>query len=168
MGLQGVYVGRKRVREFLNLLGPHGLKEGWLNDHIQLQTIVDVSADGNTAWVRSRELGMTGEYQKQGAWSEGIYENTFVKQDGVWKIKALRYYPFWHGSFEDGWAKTPMDFIPMANTTWPQDPLDPDALIDPAPRLWPATDIVPFHYPHPVTGQPIEIDNSRAREGYAD
>ncbi len=31
--------------------------------------------------------------------------------------------------------------------------------------LWPATDIVPFHYTHPVTGKPIEVDNSRAREG---
>ena len=29
-------------------------------------------------------------------------------------------------------------------------------------------DIVPFHYPHPVTGRPILIDNSRAREGFAD
>ena len=43
-----------------------------------------------------------------------------------------------------------------------------DALINPAPRLWPATDTIPFHYPHPVTGQPIKIDNSRAREGFKD
>jgi hypothetical protein len=25
---------------------------------------------------------------------------------------------------------------------------------------------VAFHYPHPVTGQPIVLDNSRAREGF--
>jgi hypothetical protein len=40
--------------------------------------------------------------------------------------------------------------------------------MDPPPRLWPATDTVPFHYPHPVTGQPIVLDNSRAREGFKD
>jgi hypothetical protein len=42
----------------------------------------------------------------------------------------------------------------------------PDELIDPQPRLWPATDTVPFHYPHPVTRKPIVLDNSRAREGF--
>jgi hypothetical protein len=34
--------------------------------------------------------------------------------------------------------------------------------------LWPATDTVAFHYPHPVTGKPILLDNSRAREGFKD
>ncbi len=53
--------------------------EGWLNDHIQLQPLVDVSADGNTARVRSRELSMTGKIGGQGLWSEGVYENTFVR-----------------------------------------------------------------------------------------
>ncbi len=64
------------------------------------------------------------------------------------------------------WPETPIDFIPMAKKLYPQDPLGPDALIEPAPRLWPATDIVPFHYAHPVTGKPIVPDNSRAREGF--
>ena len=52
----------------------------------------------------------------------------------------------------------------MASVTYPEDSLGPDELLDPRPRLWPATDIVPFHYEHPVTGKPIEIDNRRARE----
>ena len=30
----------------------------------------------------------------------------------MWKIKALRYFPFWHGSFAEGWPKTPIDFHP--------------------------------------------------------
>ena len=75
---------------------------------------------------------------------------------------------FWHGSFEDGWTKTPIDYIPMSKTCFPEDPLGPDELISPAPRLWPATDTIEFHYPHPVTGKPIVVDNSRAREGFRD
>ena len=59
-------------------------------------------------------------------------------------------------------------FHPDGQDLYPEDPLGPDALIDPAPRLWPATDTVPFHYPHPVTGKPIVLDNSRAREGFTD
>ena len=113
-------------------------------------------------------LHQTAEGRQRGWWEGGIYENDFVRHDGVWKIKALRYFPFWHGSFAEGWQKTAIDFIPMAKTVYPEDPLGPDALLDPPPRLWPATDTVPFHYPHPVTGRPIVLDNSRAREGFAD
>ena len=178
--LGGIYKGKAGVRrlyierfqtQFTD--GHNGPRYGWLLDHPQLQMVIHVAPDRKSAQVRGRSMMQAGLHetakgQQRAWWEGGIYENEYVREDGVWKIKALRYYPFWHGSFQDGWAKTPVDFIPMAKTTWPQDPLGPDALIDPAPRLWPATDIVPFHYPHPVTGKPIEVDNSRAREGFAD
>ena len=178
--LGGIYKGKAGVRrlyierfqtQFTD--GHNGPRYGWLLDHPQLQMVIDVAPDRNSAQVRGRSMMQAGLHetaqgQQRAWWEGGIYENEYVRVDGVWKIKALRYYPFWHGSFEEGWAKTPIDFIPMAKTTWPQDPLGPDALIDPAPRLWPATDIVPFHYDHPVSGKPIHVDNSRAREGFAD
>ncbi|MGZ8359130.1 MAG: nuclear transport factor 2 family protein [Allosphingosinicella sp.] len=178
--LGGIYKGKAGVRrlyierfqtQFTD--GHNGPRYGWLLDHPQLQMVIDVAPDRSSAKVRGRSMMQAGRHETaQGAqrawWEGGIYENEYVREDGVWKIGALRYYPFWHGTFQDGWAKTPIDFIPMAKTLYPADPLGPDALIDPQPRLWPATDIVPFHYPHPVTGQPIEIDNSRAREGYPD
>jgi len=34
----------------------------------------------------------------------------------------------------------------MAKTLYPQDPVGPDELMNPQPRLWPATDTVRFHY----------------------
>ena len=49
MDQRGVYEGKARVREFLNLLGPVGLKDGDLNDHVQLQVVVHVAADGRSA-----------------------------------------------------------------------------------------------------------------------
>ena len=146
---------------------------GWLLDHPQLQMIIDVAPDRRTAAVRGRSFMQAGTHetaagQQRQWWEGGIYENRYVREDGVWKLLRLGYFPFWHGSFQDGWGKTPIDFIPMADTLYPEDPLGPDELIDPQPRLWPATDIVPFHFDHPVTGKPIEIDNSRAREGFDD
>jgi hypothetical protein len=124
---------------------------GYFIDKSLYNEIVDLFADDVDVWF----LG-------------GIYENRYVREDGIWKISRLGYFPFWHGSFADGWAKTPIDFIPKAKTCYPEDPVGPDELIDPALRLWPATDIIPFHNDHPVTGKPIEIDKSRAREGFAD
>ncbi len=176
--LGGIYNGKTGVRRLYierfrkNFTGDHnGPRYGWLLDHPQLQMIVDVAPDRNTAQVRGRSMMHAGLHEtakgQQRHWFEGgIYENRYVREDGVWKIQRLGYFPFWHASFADGWAKTPIDFIPMAKTCYPEDPLGPDELIDPAPRLWPATDIVPIHFEHPVTGEPIKIDNSRAREGF--
>ena len=104
MGLRGVYVGKPRVREFLNLLGPVGLKDGELNDHVQLQVVVHVAPDGRSAKARSRELNMTGVFESHGEWSEGVYENTFVKDNGVWKIQDLRYFPTFISEYDKGWA----------------------------------------------------------------
>lgn len=169
-GVRRLYIERFRKTFTEDHNGP---RYGWLLDHPQLQMIVDVSPDRRTAKVRGRSmmqagLHQTAKGQQRQWWEGGIYENEYVRENGVWKIKRLAYYPFWHASFAEGWAKTPIDFIPMASTLYPEDPLGPDALIDPMPRLWPATDIVPFHYTHPVTGKPIRIDNSRAREGFKD
>lgn len=169
-GVRRLYVDRFRKRFTEDHNGP---RYGWLLDHPQMQMIIDVAPDRKSAAVRGRSLMTAGLHEtaqgEQRQWFEGgIYENRYVRENGVWKIKRLGYFPFWHGRFADGWAKTPIDFIPMAKTLYPEDPIGPDELLDPQPRLWPATDIVPFRYAHPVTGQPIEIDNSRAREGFTD
>lgn len=178
--LGGIYRGKEGIRRLYierfrkNFTDNHnGPRYGWLLDHPQLQMIIDVADDRKTAKVRGRSMMQAGLHEtakgQQRQWFEGgIYENEYVRENGVWKIKRLGYFPFWHGSFADGWAKTPIDFIPMAKTLYPEDPLGPDELIDPQPRLWPATDTVPYHYAHPVTGKPIVLDNSRAREGFKD
>ncbi len=166
-GVRRLYVDRFR-KNFTN--DHNGPIYGWLLDHPQLQMIVDVAPDRNTAKVRGRSMMQAGLHANVGGntrqwWEGGIYENEYVRTDGVWRIKRLDYRAHWHGSFEHGWAYTKPEFIPMSKICYPQDPLGPDELMDPQPMLWPATDIVPFHYAHPVTGKPIDIDNSRARAG---
>ncbi len=148
MGLRGVYVGKHRVREFLNLLGHDGLTNGWLNDHIQLQPIVDVAPDGKTARLRSRELAMTGEFGKWGKWSEGTYENTFVKQGGVWKFQSLHYYPTFISDYDKGWAKD-AEPVPTASTTLP-----PDRPPTEIYAIYPKAFVPPFHYVNPASGEP--------------
>ena len=178
--LGGIYRGKAGVRRLYIerfqttfTQGHNGPRYGWLLDHPQLQMVIDVAPDRKTATVRGRSMMQAGLHEtaegNQRAWWEGgIYDNRYVREDGVWKISRLGYFPFWHGTFADGWAKTPIDYIPFTKTLFPEDPLGPDAFVEPMTRLWPATDIVPFPYPHPVTGEPIVCDNSRAREGFKD
>lgn len=178
--LGGIYRGKEGVKRLYIerfqkqfTQGHNGPRYGWLLDHPQLQMVINVADDRKSATVRGRSMMQAGLHEtaegNQRAWWEGgLYDNRYVREGGVWKLQRLGYFPFWHGTFADGWAKTPIDFIPQAKLLYPEDPLGPDAFVEPRTRLWPATDIVPFPYPHPVTGEPIVVDNSRAREGFKD
>ena len=105
LGLQGVYSGKTSIRRALNQFGPPGLREGELSDHLQLETIVHVAPDGRSAKARGIELVMSGVNGVGGEWGEGVFENEFTKQNGVWKIKALHYYPRLRTDCDKGWAK---------------------------------------------------------------
>ena len=59
LGLQGVYVGKASIRRGLDQFGPQGLRDGELNDHVYLETLVSVAPDGRTANARGVELIMS-------------------------------------------------------------------------------------------------------------
>ena len=88
IALRGVYVGKPAVRRNLNLYGQQGLDDGVLHNHMQYQPVIDVANDGQTAKMRSRAFSMMGNFGKSGTWMGGIYENTYVKRDGIWRIQS--------------------------------------------------------------------------------
>lgn len=158
-GLQRLYCDRFR-RNFTG--GRNGPVHGFLLDHLILQDIVDVAPDRASACGRFRCFMQAGSHESRKSavphtprqwWEGGIYENTYIHEDGLWKIRILNYRAIYHGLFEQGWAHTPPNFVPFFSKTHPEDPVGPDALMEPAPVLWPDTDVVPFHYTHPVTGR---------------
>lgn len=95
-------------------------------------------------------------------WEGGVYENEYIKEDGVWKIFKLRYFPFWHAGFDNGWSKTEPGYVPFqTKIRGPENLHGPDELIE-QKMLWPDTRVVPFHYSHPVTGKDVASDDLRA------
>jgi hypothetical protein len=104
LGMQGVYVGKASIRRALDQFG-QGLREGELNDHLQLQIIVGIEPDGLTAKARGIELIMSGVNGVEGLWGESIFENTFVKQNGIWRINSVHTYPRLLTEYNKGWAK---------------------------------------------------------------
>jgi SnoaL-like domain len=166
--LNGVYQGKKGVRRlycewFRNLFtnGRNGPIHGFLLDHLQLQDIVDISSDGRTAQGRFRALMLAGQHQTKDpriasfpeqCWEAGIYENLYVKDRGVWKIKRLNYNMLWQADYEPGWARSGVH-LPPIEKTFPENPIGPDELLPTVPNTWPNTRVVPFHYAHPVTGK---------------
>lgn len=151
LGQRGVYVGKDRIRRALDqFFGPAGLRRGELNDRIQLQTIVSVAPDARTATVRSTELSMTGVNGEGAEWGEGAFENEFVRDDGVWKIKSLRFYPRLITDYDEGWAKS-AKALPGPNEDYP-----PDRPPTQVYESYPTFSIPPFHFLHPVTGRPTQ------------
>jgi hypothetical protein len=152
IGLNGIYSGQDHVRKFLYALGggKAGLKQGQLNEHMQLQPVVNVAPDGLTAKARWRTLIMAGELGKGAYWGEGPYENEYVKQDGVWKIKKLHWYQTFLVPYAGGWPKH--KDVNGGVYVSPKE-LPPDAPPSENYGVWPDVYIPPFHFKNPVTGK---------------
>ncbi len=176
-GVRRLYVERFQKR-FTH--GNNGPIDGFLLDHPQIQDIINVQPDGVTAFGRARSMMQAGRHKDYEGdaphlkarqwWEGGIYENTYKKVDGVWRMHSLNYMPIWHGHYESGWAHTPPEFVPFPKVTYPEDPTGPDVLIEDN-WLWPTHKITPFHMKHPVTGEEIvaqrwqgDIDRENAKK----
>jgi hypothetical protein len=154
IGPSGVYVGKDSIRKYLLSLsgGKQGPLPGVLNDHFEEQPIVTVAPDGQTAKGRWRLLLMTGVSGSGsgGNWGEGVYENEYVKQDGVWKISKLHWYANFVAPYEGGWLKADkkgIDDYALGKGVMPDRP--PSESYEPYPGAF----VPPFHYKNPVSGQ---------------
>jgi hypothetical protein len=154
IGPSGVYVGKESIRRYLHSLsgGVQGPLEGVLFDHFQLQPIVSVAPDGQSAQGRWRLFLMTGVAGSGsgGNWGEGTYENEYVKENGVWKIAKLHWYANFVAPYEGGWLDTGRqaveDYAMGRGVT-------PDRPSSVSHEPYPGVFVPPFHYPNPVSGQ---------------
>jgi hypothetical protein len=159
LGADGVYVGKQRIQEYLRHLGGgrEGLAYGELHEHLQLQPVVHVDQDGLHAKARWRDVGMLGEYGKSAAWTEGIYENQYVKRNGVWMIRSAHLYVTFEAPLQLGWARLQSiaDWRSQAAKDYPADR-------PPSVRYgrFPQVQVVTFHY-----GNPADTNDSRSASG---
>jgi hypothetical protein len=155
IGVDGVYVGKARIGEYLRRLhgGQEGLIYGQLNEWMQFQPAVFIARDGRSATARWRDHGMLGQYKKHAEWRDGIYENTYSKDGGIWRIRSLHLYVNFVAPYEKGWARLkPGEGLVQsaASKTFP-----PDRPPTVRYRPFPETYVPPFQAPNPVTGKPV-------------
>lgn len=156
IGRDGVYQGNERIREYLKRLhgGQEGLIYGQLNEWVTLQPAIDVAEAGDRATARWRDHGMLGQYREHAEWRDGIYENSYVREDGIWKIESLHLYVNFLAPYEAGWAR----LEPGEGLTRSEASKDfpPDQASTASYQPFPETYIPPFQALHPVTGEPIK------------
>lgn len=150
LGQLGIYRGAKRIRRALDQFGLQGLREGELNDHLQLQTVIHIAPDGHSAKARGSELIMYGRPGAAAEWGLGTFENEYVKRDGVWRIQSMHVYSRLLTDYDKGWAK---DAKPASGTNGD---FPPDGPPSETYELFPKFFIPPFHYDNPVTSRPVQ------------
>ena len=158
-GVRRLYCGRLGARF---AAGKNGPVRGLLLDHLLMQDVITVAPDGLSARARYRCFMQGGSHESvpeifPAFWEAGVYENTYLKEDGVWKIGVLNYNVFFYAPYEQGWGKVKPGYaVPAFSETFPEDPNGPDELIAHRSSFWPENELVPYHYLHPVTGKPIQ------------
>jgi hypothetical protein len=159
IGRRGRYVGRERVLRFLVEVlggGRWGLLKNELINHIQLQPVITVAEDGQSARMRSRAIVQGNSPPGSGKllWAEGVYENEYVKENGRWKIRHLGWAPTFY-------AEMPGFDAAVFQSAPPSEAFPPDQPSAPADEALGRT-FLPFHYRHPFTGATVPSPAGRA------
>lgn len=141
---RGKFIGHERIREYMRHFGPP--PRGLLMNHMQLQPVVHVAEDGQSAQCRCRALIMAGHLGGEAMWGECIYENEYVREDGVWKISKLKSWQVFYTPYDKGWG---VEAVPLLTEF---DDLEPDELTERYP-VFPDYFLPPYHYANPVTGR---------------
>jgi hypothetical protein len=162
------FEGAAGVRRFYDFFkqrhaaGQNGPAPREFVDHPYMQHVVTVLEGNEKALSRSRTLVQMVRHKDHAKgplqlWGAGIYENEYLRVDGLWMFRKVNLSIYWATLFDEGWALvTERPEQPPA--LFPEDPLGPDRLVDHGARSWPAsTETFPFHFAHPVTGEPLTV-----------
>jgi hypothetical protein len=138
--------------------GAVGPVAGRLFDMPQWQGVIDISSDSRTAKGRFRTLGKYAVLHEKEEWIAGIYDNDYVQEDGVWKIKVYRFCSPWSADYFEAWQDIDAAKRAPQWVLYPKDPNGPDRLETAAERCtdqYPNPGLVPFRFNNPVTGKPV-------------
>jgi len=144
VGQAGVYIGRDHIRRALELDGPRGLREGQLNDHLQIEPIVTVATDGKTAQARIFELAFVGGGGEPARIVQNVAENTYAKQGDTWMIQAMHVYTILATDYAQGWGKSALP-APAPSKVFP-----PDRPPTVQYEAYPAVFTPPLHFDQPA------------------
>jgi hypothetical protein len=159
---EGTFFGRDGLRRFFGNINPKRDPE-FMHQMMHLSDVIDIAEDGKTGKGRwwgfgamALPAGDTGVMQ---ALACGIYENDFIKEDGIWKLWKIKWVPVYSGTPATGWVRPEKVAKPRLQAEreegevvlpdWWQSDLPSKNI----PYSYPSGYILPFHYNHPVTGK---------------
>ena len=158
---EGTFYGKDGLNRFFGNINPNKDPE-FMHQMMHLSDVIDIAEDGKTGKGRWWGFGAMalpmGDMGVNQALACGIYENDFIKEDGVWKLWKIKWVPVYSGTPARGWVKPervagemppPGEGEEMRVPEWWR-PDKPARGID---YGYPSGYILPFHFKHPVTGK---------------
>jgi hypothetical protein len=142
---RGLFAGQDRIRTYLKELGE--MQYGRLFNHMQLQPVIHVADDGQSAKARWRSFMQVGHLGQEARWGDAVYENAYTKEDGVWKISKLHSFITFYVEYDRGWNKGAVELPKHLDT------LEPDSESTVKYGAFPEVFLPPYHYQNPVSGK---------------
>lgn len=140
----GTFTGPDGVRDALEqTMGEEGTSQFILNEQPIWALTVDIDEKGFTATSRGLQLGMMSDADRNASWSFSVFRNTFIKEDGLWKLQKVHLTPLVVADYEDGWgdggiggaqSHEPLPFLEIDHSVKPLKGA-PDALDDLSRKL---------------------------------
>jgi hypothetical protein len=160
--IEGTYIGKKSIRRYFEGVRQVYDYSEFTHQLMQISPVIDIAADGKTAKGRWYGFGaiskLAGRDLKQCFFS-GIYENDYVKEGGRWKILRIRWYHNYISGQDSSWTTS---IVPKSE---PGEPVPDEVKMHPE-REKPFGFIMPFHYPHPITGK--KTDEAKLNQALKD
>lgn len=101
------FTGRAAIRaHFREAIGKGtgGLPPHHVHLPLMMAPIVILAPNGESANARWHAFSMRGALGDDAGWEGGIFENAYVRQHGVWKIRRQVFQPQLSGPYADGWS----------------------------------------------------------------
>jgi len=156
IGGVGVYDGPRGARRAMERMGPAGLTHGQLNDRLVFDDVAQILPGGTEARMRGYELGMIGDADKgEQHWEVNVFDNRFIKEGGIWKVREMRVFPLLRSEYHAGWGKSRLSEPVPTGAQAPDHPV-------PAVDRGSQDSVIPaFHAPNPVTGHKVALPPGR-------
>ncbi len=155
---EGTFYGKDGLQRFFGNINPNKDPE-FMHQMMHLSDVIDIAEDGKTGRGRWWGFGAMALPMGEGvmqAFACGIYENDFIKEDGVWKLWKIKWVPVYSGTPARGWVKEERLAKPRPpgeGAGGLPDWWKPDKPPKGIPYGYPSGYILPFHFKHPVTGK---------------
>ena len=102
--------------------------------------MLHIDSKAGHAKGRWRTLMIVGWLGKEGRWGEATYENSYVREDGKWRIASLHGIINFYCEYDEGWHR---GGVALLRST---DGLKPDLPPSFEYEAHPKAVIAPFHY----------------------
>jgi len=147
----GTYLGKKSITNYFKRMSNQSPE--FMHQVMQLSGIVTVAPNGKRAkgrWYGFGALAIPSPRGVRQLFMGGIYGGEYIKEDGKWKFKKLRFDQVYSATPSEGWVKPDRLVAVSPQASVPRLEADIPRAVS---SRYPSGYIFPFHYKHPVTGK---------------